>query len=176
MSRLAFYEPLRFDVPIWRWSEEKALRECEALTARHLQGRRWKPFEFERFQLWDLAGQALRMRRTYRYEAWMLIQKVRRAWAARDQALALQGYLDEAHHLVEFVKLRPTLEMAERARSQRRDAARAPRNGVRDEEIEAHRALHVARYGTSHGWQKRAAIDLGMSDRALRRRLEKMRA
>lgn len=175
MNRPIIGGPLRFEMPVWRWSAEAALRKCEALSARHLQGHVWAPFEFERFQLWDLAGQALQMRRTYRAQARMLVKKLRYAWAAREVAVALQGYLDEAQHLVQLVRLRPRLEAGEAAIAQRREAARKPRKGVTDEEIAAHRAAFVTKCGTERGWQKRAAIELGLTERSLRARLEKMR-
>lgn len=175
MSRPICWVPLRFEVSVWRWSEGAALRECEALSARHLAGHALAPLAFERFQLWDLAGQALRMRRTYRDQARMLVGKLRYAWEARDLAAALQGYLDEAQHLVVMVRLRPELELAARARMQRRHAARKPRKGPTDEEIAAHHADFVKTRGTDRGWLKRAAIDLGLTERALRTRREKMR-
>lgn len=50
--------------------------------------------------------------------------------------------------------------------------AGADRDAVSSEALLAHRAAFMNKYGTVRGWQKRAGIDFGMSDRAIRGRLQ----
>ncbi len=173
MKQLA--PPLRFNVPVWRWTDELAAQEEAASLERHWGGSDVF-FEQARLQLWALLAQVLQMRRRNRYAARRLLWRVRDAWwELHGNHFEFQRLLQDAQEIMLAERVRPALECAARVNEQRRAAARAPRNGVRDEAIETHRTLYVARYGRLRGWQKRAAIDLGMTERQLRRRLEKMR-
>lgn len=164
--------PLRFELSVWRWTPERAAQQEWATTERAGKG---GYLEVERFQLWELAARALQMRRRDRSAARRLLWRVREAWCERGAPFEFQRLLQDAQEIILFDELRPALERAGRGREQSRAAARLPRKGVRDDQIAMHRAMYVARFGTSRGWQKRAAIELGVTERHLRRRLEKMR-
>ena len=56
----------------------------------------------------------------------------------------------------------------------RSKSASGPRTPVTDDELLTHRDKFRSQYGTARGWQKRASIDFGMTDSAIRERLKKI--
>lgn len=130
-----------------------------------------------RHALWSLAADAMTFRRVDRPGARELVGLVREAW----EAYAL-GRIDAGLTYYFAAVNHSTMLQAEllwRSRqsyaSRQSERARKPRNKVSDQDLQAHRQAYCRKYGTAHGWQKRAAIELEMTERAIRSRLKKIR-
>ena len=167
--------PLRFELPVLRWSEAAQTRYFFGLLQREAGADEHRVCE-----LWCLAGRAWRFRRERPREARQILRLVRRAWEAAgtgDQVLAELRFTQAASLLEREFTRAAELRLAVASFGQRRRAAKPRRHGdrapVSDEELRAHRDHYMARNGSAWGWQTNASIELGLSASAIRERMKK---
>ncbi len=168
--------PLFFDTPVLRYTFEED-RLIRHILDHEPDGEGLFCDPGFRHALWSLAADAMTFRRVDRNGARELVDILREAWEA--YALGRTGagltYLNAAIGRSTALQAELLWRSRQTYASRQSERARKPRKKVSDQDLQAHRQAYCQKYGTSHGWQKRAAIELEMTERAIRSRLKKMR-
>lgn len=108
-------------------------------------------------------------------ESWLLATRGAAAWSEFFEVMMAAPHAPR--DAVLLMAIANALGKAERHLNEkegRSKSASGPRAPVTDDELLAHRESFCSKYGTARGWQKRASIDFGMTDSAIRERLKKI--